>query len=53
MNKSYVSYEDGSQGTFTENEMNQLYNEQVNKSEYETFNDWKHDMLKSGVFEKL
>lgn len=48
----YVSYEQGIEGTFTENEMIQLYNCEVDKDEYQEFDSWIYDMLKSGVFEK-
>lgn len=50
--KKYISYEEGSNGTFTEEEMQKIYTEQVNKEEYPDFKSWLHDMLKSGVFEK-
>ena len=49
----YISYEEGSNGTFTHEEMQTLYKEKVNKEEYTTFEDWLHDMIKSGVFEEV
>ena len=51
--KKYISYEEGSKGTFTEQEMENLYDEVVDKEEYADYQDWFHDMLKSGVFEIL
>lgn len=48
----YISYEEGSNGTFTEKEMQKIYTEKVNKEEYQNYELWLHDMLKSGVFEK-
>jgi hypothetical protein len=47
----YISYEEGSKGTYTELEMNYLYVSEVDKTEYTNYEDWKVDMLKSGVFE--
>lgn len=49
--KKYISYEEGIKGTYTHEEMQTLYKEEVNKEEYATFEDWLFDMLKSGVFE--
>lgn len=51
--KKYISYEEGSNGTFTEKEMQTLYTEQVNKKEYLDYKSWLNDMLKSGVFEEM
>lgn len=51
--KKYISYEEGSNGIFTEEEMQKIYTEQVNKEEYPDFKSWLHDMLKSGVFEEV
>ena len=52
--KKYITYEDPhANETFTEQEMQNLYNKEVNKEEYTTFTDWLYDMLKSGVFETL
>lgn len=51
--KKYISYEEGCKGTYTLEEMQTLYKEEVNKKEYATFEDWLHDMLKSGVFEEV
>lgn len=48
----YVSYEIGSEGRYTESEMRRLYESEVDHDEYGTFEDWKIDMLKSGVFEQ-
>lgn len=51
--KKYTSYEEGCKGTYTFEEMQTLYKEEVSKEEYTTFEDWLHDMLKSGVFEEI
>ena len=51
--KKYVSYEEGSEGKFTEQEMEDLYNEVVDKEEYADYEDWKWDVLRSGVFEHV
>lgn len=52
--KKYITYEDPhANQTFTESEMQDIYNEEVNKEEYINFKDWLYDMLKSGVFEIL
>lgn len=50
--KRFVSYEEGSNGTFTENEMCKLYDDKVDKSEYPDYDCWVCDMLRSGVFEE-
>ena len=51
--KKYISYEEGSNGAFTHEEIQKLYKEEVNKKEYPDFEIWLHDMLKSGVFETI
>lgn len=52
--KQYITYEDPyTNQTFTESKMHNIYNKDVNKSEYPDFTDWLHDMLKSGVFETI
>lgn len=51
--KKYISYEEGSNGIFTEEEMQKIYTKQVNKEEYPDYESWLHDMLKSGVFEEV
>lgn len=54
MIKTYITFEEPyTNQTFTEQEMQNLYNTDVDKTEYATFEDWLHDMLKSGVFETL
>ena len=50
--KIYTSYEIGCEGSYTIEQMKNLYNETVDKTEYETFDIWLFDMLKSGVFEE-
>lgn len=52
MTTTYITYEQPYENqTFTESEMHNLYNTEVDKSEYATYEDWLTDMLKSGVFE--
>ena len=51
--KKYVSYETDIYGTYTEHEFYQLYVSLVDKHEYEAFDDWRYDMIRSGVFELL
>lgn len=52
--KKYITYEEPyANQNFTESEMHDIYNKDVNKSEYPDFTDWLHDMLKSGVFETI
>ncbi len=52
--KKYITYEEPyANQTFTESEMQTIYNTDVSKSEYPDFTDWLHDMLKSGVFESI
>lgn len=52
--KKFVTYEEPFEGeTFTESEMADLYEQEVNKEEYPDFECWMIDMLKSGVFEEV
>lgn len=51
--KKYISYEEGSKGEYSEEEMKEFYRLMVNEEEYQDFKEWKTDMLKSGVFEYL
>ena len=53
MKKIYISYEEDIRGEYTESEFHHLYITLVDKAEYKTFEDWKFDMLRSGVFELL
>lgn len=48
--KKYISYEEGSKGTFTEREMKNIYVKVVDKEEYADHDIWIDDMLRSGVF---
>lgn len=51
--KKYITYENPYAGEiFTLEEMQSTYNKEVNHSEYATFQDWLHDMVRSGVFER-
>lgn len=47
----YVSYEYGSEGMFSDAGMKVLYDAKADKETYPCFEDWKEDVLKSGVFE--
>ena len=52
--KQYTTYEEPLQGrVFNENQMKEVYRDMADKEEYRTFEDWLHDMLKSGVFEEI
>ena len=52
--KYYKTYEEPLQGrVFNEKQMKEVYKDLANKNEYTTFEDWLHDMLKSGVFEEI
>ena len=49
--KKYITYEEPHAGeTFNFSGIQRIYNQEVNHIEYATFQDWLHDMLKSGVF---
>lgn len=48
----FISYEQGSEGIYTEEGMQNLYSSSVDKKEYSDYVDWEIDMLKSGVFER-
>lgn len=50
--KKYITYEQPFEGrVFNENQLYKVYCDMVDKNEYPTFDIWKTDMLKSGVFE--
>ena len=52
--KYYRTYEEPLKGrVFNEKQMKEVYKDLANKNEYTTFEDWLHDMLKSGVFEEI
>lgn len=47
-----MTYEESHAGEiFTLEGMRHIYNKEVDHSEYDIFNDWLHDMVRSGVFE--
>ena len=49
----YVTYEEPLKGKcFTEKQMQKVYKDLADKTEYPDFECWFTDMLKSGVFEK-
>lgn len=51
--EKYITYEEPHAGkSFTLSGMRRIYNKEVNHLEHATFQDWLHDMLKSGVFER-
>ena len=51
--EKYITYEEPhAGGIFTLDEMQSIYNKEVDHSEYATFQDWLHDMVRSGVFER-
>lgn len=52
----YITYEEPyADQIFTEQEMREIYNRDINKDVddcgWATFEDWLHDVVKSGVFE--
>lgn len=52
--KLYTTYEEPLKGkVFTEKQIKEVYRDMANKKEYETFEDWLFDMLRSGVFEEI
>ena len=51
--KKYISYEEPLKGrSFTINQLHEVYRDLVNKKEYQDFDCWFTDMLKSGVFKE-
>ena len=49
--KMYISYEDPYNGkAFTSSQMHEVYQDLVDKKEYQDFEAWLYDMLKSDVF---
>lgn len=49
--KMYISYEEPFNGkTFTSSQMREVYRDSVDKNEYQDFESWIYDMIKSGVF---
>lgn len=49
--KMYISYEEPFNGrAFTSNQMHEVYRDMVDKNEYQDFETWLYDMLKSDVF---
>ena len=52
--KLYTTYEEPLFGrVFTEKQMQEVYRDLADKSEYPDFECWFADMLKSGVFEEI
>lgn len=53
MKKIFRTYEEPIAGReFNLKQMREIHRDLANKEEYPDFNDWLHDMLKSGVFEE-
>ena len=49
--KMYISYDEPFNGkAFTSNQMHEAYRDLVDKTEYQDFESWLYDMIKSGVF---
>ena len=49
--KMYISYEEPFNGrVFTSSQMKEVYRNTVNKDDFQTFDIWLYDMIKSGVF---
>lgn len=49
--KMYISYEEPFNGcSFTSSQMKEVYRDTVNKDDFQTFDVWIYDMIKSGVF---
>ena len=49
--KMYISYEEPFSGkAFTSSQMKEVYRDLVDKKEYQDFESWLYDMIKSGVF---
>ena len=47
----YVSYEQPFEGkAFTSSQMHEVYRNSVDKTEYQDFESWLYDMIKSGIF---
>ena len=50
--KMYISHEEPFNGrAFTSSQMKEVYRDLADKKEYQDFEMWLYDMLKSGVFE--
>ena len=53
-NIMYFTYEEPFEGrSFTERQMNNIYQIMIDKSEYPTYEGWIWDMLRSGVYGKI
>lgn len=52
--KKYITYEEPLKGkSFTINQLHEVYRDLVDKEEYQDFDCWFTDMLKSGVFKEV
>lgn len=53
MTTLYRTYEEPLENrVFTESQMKEVYRDMADKTEYQSFDIWLDDMIKSGVFEK-
>ena len=50
MSKTYKCYESDFCGVYTMVELENLYNDIIDKSEYSDFDCWFYDMIKMGLF---
>lgn len=51
--KTYITYEEPFiRRTFTHTQMKEVYRDMADKIEYQTFDIWLADMLRSGVFQE-
>ena len=49
--KMYISYDEPFHGkAFTSNQMHEVYRDLVDKTEYQDFESWLYDMIKSDIF---
>lgn len=47
----YISYEEPFNGkAFTSSQMREVYRDMADKTEYQDFESWLYDMIKSGIF---
>ncbi|MDR2277354.1 MAG: hypothetical protein LBE23_05805 [Vagococcus sp.] len=51
--KKYISYEEGCEGIYTEENLKKSYDEVVIKDEYPDYELWKYDMLRTKVFREI
>ena len=49
----YKTYENGTLEVYTRDDMAVIYKKEVDKTEWECFSDWLHDVTWSGIFIKV